>query len=151
MNCPECRTHSTKMGESAAAMLYRCPKGHNFRVPKAPALASDGSRPPYVPPSPYRTAPADDLFTPPDTSRDRSSYAAPKPFGPDSLPAKALAWLREEPHRIDHHEAERRWNHTRLAGTIHILRTHGYKFETHMNEGKVAVYELLNPEHRHPC
>lgn len=166
MNCPECGVHATLVGESPAAKMFRCPRGHHIRQPKAEAsvrmkvgpveMESSGTK--------EQVASAVDLFAqlaeperdevygrgqPPDTSRDRSSYKAPKPFGPESLPAKVLAYLRHAPHRIDHHVAEARWNHTRLAGTIHILRTHGYQFETHLNEGKVAVYELLNPSHRH--
>ena len=132
MNCSECGIPATKVGESAVATMYRCPRSHITRALKA------------KPADPYLVR-----ATPPDTSRDRTSYAAPKPFGPDSLPAKVLAEMRRPPHRLGHHQAERLWNHTRLAGTIHILRTHGYKFETHMNEGKCAVYELLNPQHRH--
>ena len=156
MNCPECRIHSTKMGESVSATLYRCPKGHSFGVPKMAVRMKVGEVEMASSGSPRVVSDAVDLFmdlvapgTPPGTARDRPSYKDPKPFGPTSLPGLVLTFLRYAPHRIDHHEAERRWGHTRLAGTIHILRTHGYKFQTHMNEGKCAVYELLNPQHRH--
>jgi hypothetical protein len=164
--CGECGRPFSQAGQTATHRIYRCTRGHTWSVPKrngsaagsavaggvaegkANAEASGHGTPPV---GADRVELPNPAAVPPDTSRDRTSYCRPKPFGPTSLAGKVLEWLREPPHQIDHHEAERRWNHTRLAATIHTLRTNGYQFETLEGKGLggVAVYRLLNPRHGH--
>jgi len=139
MNCAECGIAAVMVGDSPLASLYRCPRRHLTRIAKAP------------PPPEPDWAELARRATPPDTSQGRPSYARPVTFGPNSLAAKVLQYMRKAPRRsIDHHTAERLWNHSRLAGTIHILRTNGYLIETHENESgsEVARYELLDPERK---
>jgi hypothetical protein len=123
MNCPTCGKPAELVSHSRGPNdIYRCLRGHAFAVVKP--LAEQG------------------------TAAGRSSYRNPDSFGPETLPAKVLAYLRLHPY-VDDTIARREWNHTRIAATVHILRTNGYPVETLPRQsGQVARYRLPEAYHR---